>query len=98
MDKKKRERKSKAEKGQVQRLQRKSDDHNGERKGIKRGGEVVETPKERNNSKNKRTKKQQEVAEKEEEEKMKKIKQENIKEDDQSKKMKKDRKKATESM
>ncbi|XP_060763994.1 transmembrane channel-like protein 1 [Neoarius graeffei] len=99
LDKKKRERKSKAEKGQVQRLQIKSDDHNGERKGIKRGGEVVETPKERNNSKNKRTKKQQEVAEKEEEEeKMKKIKQENIKEDDQSKKMKKDRKKATESI
>ncbi|XP_017306790.1 transmembrane channel-like protein 1 [Ictalurus punctatus] len=94
MDKKKREGKNKADKGQ--RLQTKSDYlHNSEMTGIKRGGEVEEMPEQRNSSKNKGTRKQQEVVEEEEWEK-KKIKQENNQEDEQSKKMK--RKNATDSI
>lgn len=94
MDKKKREGKNKADKGQ--RLQTKSDYlHNSEMTGIKRGGEVEEMPEQRNSNKNKGTRKQQEVVEEEEWEK-KKIKQENNQEDEQSKKMK--RKNATDSM
>lgn len=98
VDKKKRDRKSKVDKGHTQVLRRTSGYLcNSEKKRIRKEGEVEEIPKERNNSKNKRTKKQQEVTEEEEDEKKKKIKQEIDQENDQGKNMREEWRNPTDS-